>query len=122
MRHIPPIVDRVELKFGRTTRGGRLDMEAMASITRDELAGMVDTVQAAKPGVPMGLFLLVAVGDGAEVRALIDVLGDNLCVGFAGEPARVLDNLRSLESLGIGRVQVTELVKGSIEQLAKVLG
>ena len=119
MRNIPPVVDRVELKFGRTTRGGRLDMAAMATVTRDELADMVAQVQAAKPGIDVGLFLLIAVGDSAEVKAITDVLGDNLCAGFTGEAGHVFDNLQALKEVGISRIQVTELVKGSIEQLAK---
>ena len=41
MRNITPLVDRVELKFGRTTRGGALDLVALASVTSDELASMV---------------------------------------------------------------------------------
>ena len=121
VRNITPIVDRVELKFGRTTRGGALDLAALASVTHDELAGMVADVRAVRPDIPIGLFTLVAVGNGPEVDAIAQSLGTNLCGTFAGEAAKVLDNLRSLEALGIGRVQVTELVPGSIERLAKAL-
>ena len=95
-------MDRVELKFGRTTRGGALDMAAMATVTRDELAGMVDEVRTVRDDVEIGLFLLIAVGDNPEVEATAEALGDNLCGGFAGEPAKVLDNLRSA---GRGRHQ-----------------
>jgi hypothetical protein len=111
----------VELKFGRTTRGGALDMQAMATITRDELAGMVAEVRAAKPDIAVGLFLLIAAGDDPSVQAISDALGDNLCGTFVGEPKAVLDNLRGLEELGISRIQLTELVPGSIDRLAEVL-
>jgi hypothetical protein len=121
VRNITPIVDRVELKFGRTTRGGKLDMAALATVTREELAGMVADVQEAKPGIAVGLFLLMAVGDGPDVQAVADSLGDNLCAGFVGPPEKVIDNLRSLEELGISRIQVTELVQGSHERLGSVL-
>ena len=121
VRNITPIVDRVELKFGRTTRGGQLDLEALASVTRDELAGMVEEVRAVRSDIEIGLFVLVSAGDSPEVKTMSDLLGDNLCGGFTGEPARVLDNLRSLEELGISRLQVTEMVKGSLDEIAGVL-
>lgn len=121
VKHITPIVDRVELKFGRTTRGGRLDIAALASVTRDELAGMVEEVRSIRADVPLGLFLMIAVGDGPEVKATAEMLGDNLCGGFVGEPAKVLDNLRALEEVGISRVQVTEYVKGSMAALGTAL-
>jgi alkanesulfonate monooxygenase SsuD/methylene tetrahydromethanopterin reductase-like flavin-dependent oxidoreductase (luciferase family) len=121
VRNITPIVDRVELKFGRTTRGGQLDLEALASVTRDELAGMVDEVRAVRPDIEIGLFVLVSAGDTPEVKTMSDLLGDNLCGGFTGEPARVPDHLRSRAELGISRLQVTEMVKGSLDELAGVL-
>ncbi len=121
MRHITPLVDRVELKFGRTTRGGALDIPALATVTRDELAGMVDVVRTAKPDVEIGLFTLVAIGDGPEVQAMASALGDNLCGSFVGDAGRVLDNLRGLADLGISRIQVTEFVKGSTDRLGAAL-
>ena len=121
VRNITPIVDRVELKFGRTTRSGKLDMAAMATVTHDELRGMVDEVHAASADIPVGLFLLVAVGDGPDVAAVKGALGDNLCGRFAGEAGQVLDNLRALAQHGIGRVQITELVRGSIGRLGEEL-
>jgi alkanesulfonate monooxygenase SsuD/methylene tetrahydromethanopterin reductase-like flavin-dependent oxidoreductase (luciferase family) len=121
VKHITPIVDRVELKFGRTTRGGALDLQAMATVTRDELAGMVAGVRDANPDIEVGLFLLVAAGDSAEVQGFAAALGDNLCSRFAGEPKRVLDNLRELEDMGIGRLQLTEVVKGSLDEIGAVL-
>lgn len=121
IRHITPIVDRVELKFGRSTRGGALDVAALASVTRDELAGMVAAVRDVRPDIGIGLFLLVAVGDGPEVAGVSEVFGDNLCGQFVGEAQRVLDHLRSLEALGISRVQLTEFVPGSLAHLAEEL-
>ncbi len=118
IRHIAPLVDRVELKFGRTTRNGDLDMAALSEATTDELAAMVAQVREVAPEVPIGVFAMVAVGDRDEVGALHRQLGDNLYGGFVGERAKVLDSLRSLEALGIQRVQVSEFVKGSILRLA----
>lgn len=121
MRNITPLVDRVELKFGRTTRGGALDLVALASVTRDELASMVAVVRGVAPDIPIGLFTLVGAGDQAAIGGLAETLGDNLCGSFVGEPPRVLDNLRSLQDLGIDRVQITELVPGSTARLAEVI-
>ena len=121
MRNITPLVDRVELKFGASTRGGTLDMSALAAVTLDQLKGMVATVQDAKPGVPMGIFLLIAVGDEATVGRIRAIAGDAVWSGFVGEAKRVLENLRGLHELGIGRVQLTEIVPGSLERLSAIL-
>jgi len=83
-----------------------------------QLAAMVAQVREVAPEVPIGVFAMVAVGDRDEVGALHRQLGDNLYGGFVGERAKVLDSLRSLEALGIQRVQVSEFVKGSILRLA----
>ena len=118
VRNITPLVDRVELKFGRTTRGGALDVAALASVTRDELRGMVDDVRS---DIPIGVFLLIAVGDDDTVAPVRDMLGSNLCGQFVGSPAKVLENLQALEELGICRVQVTEFVPASIARLAEAM-
>ncbi len=120
IEHIAPLVDRVELKFGSSTRGGELDVRALAVSTRADVIAMIERVRAVAPDVPIGMFTMVAVGDDRETAPIRDALGDGLYAGFAGEPARVLDNLRSLEELGISRVQVTERLKGSIERLGSV--
>jgi len=122
VRHITPLVDRVELKFGRTTRGGALDFAALASVTREELVDMVAQVREVSADIPIGLFLLVAVGDGPDVAAVQADLGDGWCAQFTGEAARVIDHLHELDGLGISRVQLTELTPGSIDRLAEVIG
>jgi len=122
IRHITPIVDRVELKvIGRATRGGRLDLAVLGSIVEDELLRMVDEVREVREDIPIGLFLMVGAGTGAEVDGLRNALGDNLCGRFVGEPAKVLENLRSLETIGISRIQVTEFAPGTIRNLGEEL-
>ncbi len=121
VRNITPLVDRVELKFGRTTRGGALDVAALASVTRDELRGMVDDVRSVRSDIPIGLFLLIAVGDDDVVAPVRDMLGSNLCGQFVGSPAKVLENIRALADLGITRVQVTEFLPASIARLAEAM-
>ncbi|WP_420452091.1 LLM class flavin-dependent oxidoreductase [Ilumatobacter sp.] len=118
VRNITPIVDRVELKvIGRATRGGSLDMGVMAGVTEDELLAMIEKVRDVRDDIPIGLFTLIGVGASPPIDALAETLGDGFCGRFVGEPAKVLDNLRALEEVGISRVQVTELVPGSIEEL-----
>ena len=119
IRNVTPIADRVELKFGRTTRGGALDSAALATVTSDELAKMIDEVRSVRSDIPIGLFLLVAVGDDALVAPTPSMLGTNFCGQFVGSSTKVLDSLRSLEALGINRIQVTEFLPGSIAGLAE---
>jgi alkanesulfonate monooxygenase SsuD/methylene tetrahydromethanopterin reductase-like flavin-dependent oxidoreductase (luciferase family) len=118
--NISPLVDRVELKFGSSTRGGELDMNALAQITRNDVRRMIASVREVAPDVPIGLFTMIAIGDDDETRAIREAFGDGVYADFVGEPARVLDNLRSLGSLGFDRVQVTERTKGSIARLGNV--
>jgi hypothetical protein len=81
---------------------------------------MVAAVRDVAPDVPIGVFTMIAVGNDRETMAVRDALGDGLYADFTGEPRRVLENLRSLEELGLDRVQVAERAKGSIERLAHV--
>jgi alkanesulfonate monooxygenase SsuD/methylene tetrahydromethanopterin reductase-like flavin-dependent oxidoreductase (luciferase family) len=118
--NVSPIADRVELKFGRTTRGGDLDGAAIATSTRDELRSMIDQVRAVAPTTPIGVFTMIAVGSPGETDSIRESLGDGLYADFAGEPARVLENLRSLAELGIDRVQLSERLPGSIARLGAV--
>lgn len=121
MRNITPLVDRVELKFGRTTRDGALDMAALASVTRDELASMVAVVRDVRPDIAVGLFTMIGVGDDTEVGDLETALGGNLYGSFVGSAREVLDHLLSLEEVGIDRVQITELIPGSTLRVGEIL-
>lgn len=122
IRNVTPLVDRVELKFGRTTRGGQLDVAALASVTLDELASMVASVRDVRPDIDIGLFLMVAAGTDPVVGAVGERFGTNLIGRFVGEPKRVLDNLAVLADVGISRVQLTELAPASLERLGEALG
>lgn len=122
LREVTPLVDRVEIKASaRATRGGQLDLATMGTVTADELAANVARVRAVNPAVPIGTFMLIAVGDGAEVAAVKTSLGDGYLSRFAGQPAEVAGALRELADLGIDRVQLTELVPGSHARLAEQL-
>ena len=122
IREIAPLVDRVELKAaGPATRGGALDLQALATVTHDDLRRAVARVRSVQPTAPIGIFGLCTVGDGARTRQLASILGDNLYGGFVGHPEKVAHNMLRLEELGISRVQISPSVPGSEAALAPYL-
>lgn len=117
MRHLTPLADRVELKMGRSTRGGGLDLAALGSVTRDEVRAMVDTVRSASPDVPVSMLAFVACGDGAS--AMRDTIGtDGLYGRWLGEPEAVAAELHTLADLGVDRVNISQWTPGSLSALA----
>jgi len=119
MRTIAPLVDRVELKMGRTTRDGALDFAALGSVTSHEVEAMVRTVRAANPDVHVSLLAFVGCGEGAGAMAAM--LGEGLYGGMVGEPEAVAEQLRSLADLGFDRVQLSEWLPGSLSAVAPYL-
>ncbi|HQV57893.1 MAG TPA: LLM class flavin-dependent oxidoreductase [Ilumatobacteraceae bacterium] len=117
IRNVAPLLDRVELLFGQSTRAGDLDMGVLAACTEDELRAKVDAVRQVAPNVPIGVLLFVAVGDDEQVAALREQLGDGYYSRFVGSAAQVSDAVQSLAVLGIDRAQLNERVKGSLQQL-----
>jgi alkanesulfonate monooxygenase SsuD/methylene tetrahydromethanopterin reductase-like flavin-dependent oxidoreductase (luciferase family) len=116
MRHVTPLLDRVELKMGRTTRGGGLDLPALGTVTSDEVRGMVDAVRSAKPGIAVSLLAFVGCGEGASMFQRL--LGDGLYGGFVGDPEPVAERLHALADLGFDRVQLSEWLPGSLTAVA----
>ena len=120
MRNVTPLADRVELKMGRSTRGGGLDLGALGSVTRDEVASMVDTVKAAKPDVEVSVLAFVACGAGVE--AMRDTIGtEGIYSTWLGEPEAVAAELRTLADLGIDRVNISQWTPGSLGAVAPFL-
>jgi alkanesulfonate monooxygenase SsuD/methylene tetrahydromethanopterin reductase-like flavin-dependent oxidoreductase (luciferase family) len=122
IRTIAPLVDRVELKFGASTRGGDLDTGVLAVTTIDDLRAAVAAVREVAPEVPIGTFAMIAVGDDAEVAPFKARFGEGLYSGFVGSPAQVSEYLNSLREYGIDRVQLTEMLKGSTLRLTGIWG
>lgn len=120
MRNVTPLADRVELKMGRSTRGGGLDLGALGSVTRDEVASMVDTVKAAKPDVEVSVLAFVACGAGVE--AMRDTIGtEGIYSTWLGEPEAVAAELRTLADIGIDRVNISQWTPGSLSAVAPFL-
>jgi hypothetical protein len=122
MANVTPLVDRVELKMGRTTRGGAIDFTQLASVTADEVRTMIARVRSAKPGIPVSVLAFVAVGDHPAVDAMRAMLGDGVYGTLCDrDPSAVAARLAALAELGVDRVQVTEWTPGSFEALAGAL-
>ena len=118
LREVTPLVDRVEIKASaRGTRGGALDLATVATVTEDEVKRNVERVKAIDADKPLGIFLLVAAGEGPEVLALKGLFGNGYLGQFAGHPDDVARSLEGLAALGIDRVQLTELAPGSHDAL-----
>jgi len=123
IRETAPLVDRIEIKASaRATRGGSLDLETMATVTEDEVKGNVERVRKVNDHIPIGIFILIGVGDNEIVKALKAGFGNGYLGSFIGDGQDVARALSELEALGISRVQLTEMVPGSIEALAPYVG
>ena len=119
IRHIAPLVDRVELTMGRTSRHGANDLSILSTVTREEVRAMVASVREAAPDVSVSLVAFVAAGAGPEVEKMSDALGHEVYGRLTGEPAAVADEMRSLaEAVGVDRLQVIAWTEGSFEALA----
>ena len=124
VRAVTPLVDRVEIKANaRGTRGGGLDLATVATVTEDEVKRNVERVKVIDADKPLSIFLLVAAGEGPEVLALKGLFGNGYLGRFAGHPDDVAHSLEDLATMGIDRVQLTELAPGSHDALAaRLLG
>ena len=122
LREVTPLVDRVEIKASaRGTRGGALDLATVATVTEDEVKRNVERVKAIDAAKPLGIFLLVAAGEAPEVMALKGLFGNGYLGQFVGHADEVARSLENLATLGIDRVQLTELAPGSHDELAERL-
>ena len=122
LKEVTPLVDRVEIKASaRATRVGHLDFQIMASVTEEEVRGQIERVRRVDGTVPLGIFVLTAVGDDPAVQTLKQGLGNGYLSRFMGAPEDVARALRDLGELGIDRVQLTELTPGSHTRLAPCL-
>lgn len=122
IREITPLVDRIEVKASaRSTRGGAIDLEVMATVTEDEVKQSIERVRKVDKDIPIGIFILTAAGDNEAVNSMKDMMGNGFLGNFMGHPEEVSSALESLGALGISRVQLTEFAPGSHDALAPTL-
>lgn len=122
IREITPLVDRIEVKASaRSTRGGAIDLELMASVTEQEVLQNIERVRAVRGDIPIGIFLLIAAGDSEPVSQMKALMGNGYLGNFMGHPDDVAHSLEKLGHAGIDRVQMTEFVPGSHDALAPLL-
>ena len=122
IREITPLVDRIEVKASaRSTRGGAIDLEVMATVTEDEVKQSIERVRNVDKDIPIGIFILTAAGDNEAVNSMKDMMGNGFLGNFMGHPEDVSSALESLGALGISRVQLTEFAPGSHDALAPTL-
>jgi alkanesulfonate monooxygenase SsuD/methylene tetrahydromethanopterin reductase-like flavin-dependent oxidoreductase (luciferase family) len=122
LREVTPLVDRVEIKASaRSTRMGQIDLEVMATVNEEEVRQNVERVRAVSETVPIGIFLLMGVGDDPMVAAMKAALGGGYLSRFFGEATEVREALAELETMDIDRVQLTEAMPGAHDVLAPLL-
>ncbi|MEM8903293.1 MAG: LLM class flavin-dependent oxidoreductase [Actinomycetota bacterium] len=122
IREIGPVADAIELKLNSvSTRGGELDVGALATLTRDDLRRLVERAREAAPDTPLGLYCICATGSNPRVDAMSGAVGDAFPGEFLGEPAKIADSIRSLEEEGIAWAQLSEFTPGTFEALAAEL-
>lgn len=120
-RLVAPLVDRVEVIFGRAVAGGSLDFARWDELTVDDLRRRIDVVRDASSAVAVGVGVFAAAGDGDDVEYFRSLARGGLQRSLLGAPSQVAETLQSLASLGVDRVGVTPLTSGSAEALAGVL-
>ena len=90
-------------------------------MTEDEVKRNIDRVRNIREDIPIGIFLLVAVGDNEAVKGMRALMGKGYLGTFMGPPQEVASSLESLEKIGISRVQLTEFAPDSHDALAPLL-
>jgi alkanesulfonate monooxygenase SsuD/methylene tetrahydromethanopterin reductase-like flavin-dependent oxidoreductase (luciferase family) len=122
VREVTPLLDRVEIKASsHSTRGGTLDIRALATIPDAHLAEMVARVRAIRPDIDIGMFVLCNVGDDSRTRHLHDALEGSLYGRFFGPVEHVADGLAWLADQGISRAQISPFDDTTFDHLAPLL-
>jgi alkanesulfonate monooxygenase SsuD/methylene tetrahydromethanopterin reductase-like flavin-dependent oxidoreductase (luciferase family) len=123
IRRIGPLADRIELQvISSATRGGAMDLDALAGIPRSHLDALVTEVREVNQTAPLGAFALCSVADDDRTREWAQRLAGTFMGEFFGEPAKVASALHDLADAGISRVQVSPFSDASFELLAPHLG
>lgn len=122
IREVTPHVDRVELKpAAKATRGGSLDWDVYATVTREEVGRLFSSVRAVRPDVTIDVFVIGNAGDDLATQERSAMLGDGFASEFFGPPERVAESLLELSEFGVGRVQFSAVDPTSFDRLAPLL-
>jgi alkanesulfonate monooxygenase SsuD/methylene tetrahydromethanopterin reductase-like flavin-dependent oxidoreductase (luciferase family) len=116
-KRIAPVVDRVEVMFGAAVAGGSLDLLRWRDLSREALSQLISIARSAAPTVRVGVGVFAAAGDAPDVQG-IPAGEHGLQRELVGPPDQVAAALRSLEALGVDRVGITPLTKGTARELA----
>jgi alkanesulfonate monooxygenase SsuD/methylene tetrahydromethanopterin reductase-like flavin-dependent oxidoreductase (luciferase family) len=120
---IAPLADRIELQMiSVATRGGAMDVNALAAIPRAHLDALVEKVRAVNETAPLGVFVMCGIGDDERTRQFEQRLDGTFLGGFFGSPAKVAASLHELAGAGISRIQVSPFSDRGFELLAPFLG
>jgi alkanesulfonate monooxygenase SsuD/methylene tetrahydromethanopterin reductase-like flavin-dependent oxidoreductase (luciferase family) len=122
VRGVTPHCDRIEIKAASpSTRGGDVDMAAMAAIPDEHLVDLIHRVRAVDPDIGVGMFLFCNVGEDRLTRDLEAMMGDGLYSRFYGAPEKVAEGIAWLGELGISRCQISPIDDASFDRLAPVV-
>jgi alkanesulfonate monooxygenase SsuD/methylene tetrahydromethanopterin reductase-like flavin-dependent oxidoreductase (luciferase family) len=121
-RHVPPLVDRVEvLPFPQTSRAGAMLEDEVASISTDDIRRVVDLVRESAANVPISFGCFVAVGTPQATAPLAGLFASGLAAGLIGPAEKVATTLRQLEVFGVDRISVIPLIAGQESDLIQNL-
>ncbi len=122
VREVTPLLDRVEIKASSaSTRGGALDVAALAAVPDTHLAEMVARVRAVRPDIEIGMFVLCNVGTDVRTQQLRDALEGSLYGRFFGTVEHVAEGLAWLADQGISRAQISPFDNTTFDTLAPLL-
>ena len=122
VREVTPLLDRVEIKASSaSTRGGTLDLAAMAMIRDSHLGDMVAHVRAVRPDIEIGMFVLCNAGTDTRTQQLHDAMQGSLYGRFFGPVEHVAEGLSWLADQGISRAQISPFDTTTFDALAPLL-
>ena len=117
-RHVPPLVDRVEvLPFPQTSSSGVMLEREVGSISTDDIRRIVDLVRDSAANVPISFGCFVAVGSPGATAPLSGLFASGVAAGLIGPAEKVAITLRELEAFGIDRISVIPLLPGQESEL-----
>lgn len=124
IREAAPLLDRIELKASAgATRGGSLEIGALAAVTEMDLRNQIDAVRAVNEHAPLGLFVLCGTLDDPRARGIASAMRtDSLSAGFFARAEQIVASIERLADVGIDRVTVAPVNESAFTQIAAARG